>query len=47
MAALAIADEEPDLAKEVLDRAIESMPNGLQSYAPEGAWFEGPTTWQC
>ncbi len=45
MAALAIADEEPDLAREVLDRAMESLPNGLQSYAPEGAWFEGPSYW--
>lgn len=45
MAALAIADEEPDLAMEVLDRAMESLPNGLQSYAPEGAWFEGPSYW--
>lgn len=45
MAALAIADEEPDLAQEVLDRALESLPLGLESFAPEGAWFEGPSYW--
>jgi hypothetical protein len=45
MAALAIADEEPELAWEVLNRALESLPNGLRSYAPEGAWFEGPSYW--
>lgn len=45
MAALAIADEEPGLAQEVLNRALESLPVGLESYAPEGAWFEGPSYW--
>ncbi len=45
MAALAIADEEPDLAQEIINQALESLPNGLQSYAPDGAWFVGPSYW--
>jgi hypothetical protein len=45
MAALAIADEEPDLAQEVINRALESLPVGLESFAPDGAWFEGPSYW--
>lgn len=45
MAALAIADEEPDLAQEVINRALKSLPVGLKSFAPDGAWFEGPGYW--
>ncbi len=45
MAALAIADEEPDLAQEVINRALKSLPVGLKSFAPDGAWFEGPSYW--
>jgi len=45
MAALAIADEEPDLAQEVFDQALRSLPLGMESFAPEGAWFEGPSYW--
>lgn len=44
--ALAIADEEPKLAKRILDYAAVSLPYALATYAPDGAWPEGPGYWQ-
>ncbi len=43
--ALAIADEEPQIAEKVLDYAIASLPNGLSAYKPDGAYPEGPVYW--
>jgi hypothetical protein len=43
--ALAIADEEPALAGEILEKAIASVPLAMASYAPDGAWNEGPGYW--
>jgi hypothetical protein len=43
--ALAVADEEPDLAGEILHDAIQSVPLAMASYAPDGAWAEGPGYW--
>jgi hypothetical protein len=45
MGALAIADEEPQLAGEILAAAIKSVPRAMASYAPDGAWGEGPAYW--
>jgi len=45
MAALAIADVEPELATEIINNALASLPIALKSYAPDGAWFEGPGYW--
>ena len=44
-AALAVADEEPELTRFVLVRAISGLPKALASYAPDGAWSEGPGYW--
>jgi hypothetical protein len=44
-AALALADEEPVLARKVIDGARASMPVGLASYQPDGAYPEGPGYW--
>lgn len=44
-AALAIADEEPDLARRVIAGARESMPYALEAYAPDGGFPEGPGYW--
>ncbi len=46
MGALAIADEEPEVAAEVLHAAVTSMPRAVASYGPDGAWAEGPGYWQ-
>jgi len=43
--ALAIGDEEPELAKMILDYAFKSLPLALNSYAPDGGWNEGPGYW--
>lgn len=46
IAALAIADEEPGLAGSVLAQALASLPLALATYAPDGAWPEGPSYWE-
>jgi hypothetical protein len=45
MGALAIADEEPDIAKNILGEAIKSIPLPMNHYAPDGAGTEGVTYW--
>jgi len=44
-AALCLADETPDLARFVAYRAVTGLPKALESYAPDGAWAEGPGYW--
>jgi len=44
-AALAVADEEPDLAAEIIRGARASIPIGLKAYAPDGQYPEGPGYW--
>jgi hypothetical protein len=46
LGALAIAEHEPELAREVLTHAIASIPEGVSVYAPSGAYPEGPVYWQ-
>lgn len=43
--ALAVADLKPDLARYLLYRSVINMPKALASYAPDGAWAEGPGYW--
>jgi len=43
--ALALADREPELAEWLVARMRESLPKALASYAPDGAWREGPGYW--
>jgi len=43
--ALAIADEEPELAREAITRARENMNHALVEYDPDGGWGEGPDYW--
>lgn len=45
MGALAVGDEEPELCGEILHSAILSVPLAIESYAPDGAWGEGPGYW--
>jgi oligo-alginate lyase len=44
-AALAIAEREPALAKQTVDRALKHMPHYAELYAPVGAYSEGPDYW--
>ncbi len=43
--ALAIADDERQLAEKIVGFAIQSLPNGLSAYKPDGAYPEGPIYW--
>jgi hypothetical protein len=43
--ALAVADEHPEMAAEIVAGAIESLPRAMASYAPDGGWAEGPGYW--
>ncbi len=43
--ALAVADEEPDLARRLLDATRVSMARPLETYAPDGGNPEGATYW--
>ena len=45
LGALAIADENPEVAGEFLTLARENNPNGLKPYAPIGIYPEGPGYW--
>jgi hypothetical protein len=44
--ALAVADEEPELAEAILSTAIEKLPISLVNYEPDGAWQAGPDYWE-
>lgn len=43
--ALAIADEEPELANEIVTYGIKCMPRIFHAYAPDGAYPEGSGYW--
>lgn len=43
--ALAIAESDPQYAKQIIPFAVESLPRAIKSYGPDGAWGEGPGYW--
>jgi hypothetical protein len=43
--ALAIADEERELANRVIHHARASIPRAMASFGPDGGWNEGPGYW--
>lgn len=43
--ALAVAEDDPQLAASILRNALASAPIALKEYAPDGAWGEGPGYW--
>jgi len=45
MGALAIGDEEPELAGTFLNYALKSLQLPMAYFAPDGAWNEGPGYW--
>lgn len=44
-AAIAIAEEDPELAAKTIHRALEGMPHALIEYGPDGVYPEGSTYW--
>ena len=45
IAAVAIAERAPELAQQVIDRALKHMPRYAKLYEPAGAYPEGPDYW--
>ena len=45
MASLAFADESPEYAKQILGYALPLLEKSVIYFAPDGAWFEGPSYW--
>ncbi len=45
LAALALADEEPALARLVIAGVRETLPHAMAAYQPDGAYPEGPVYW--
>ena len=45
LGALAIADEEPEVARQIIDRARESIMASRRAFAPDGGGAEGPGYW--
>jgi hypothetical protein len=43
--ALALAELEPELAADLLQRALVSIQLPMKEFAPDGAWIEGPGYW--
>jgi hypothetical protein len=43
--ALALADEEPQRAGEILNNVVRYLPLAMKHFAPDGAWNEGPGYW--
>lgn len=44
-AAIALAEDEPVLAEEILQRALAKLPIAAAAYAPDGVYPEGPMYW--
>ena len=44
-AALAVADEEPALARAIIAGVRMSLPRGMSAYSPDGGYPEGPGYW--
>lgn len=44
-AALAVAEHEPQLAADTIDRAVAALPISMKRYAPDGGYEEGPGYW--
>ena len=45
LGALAVGEDEPDIAAKVISHALQSVRKGMASYKPDGAWHEGPVYW--
>ncbi|NIP26566.1 MAG: DUF4962 domain-containing protein, partial [Phycisphaerae bacterium] len=43
--ALAVAESDPKYAERIIPAAVRSLPLAMKTYAPDGAWGEGPGYW--
>src|SRR5690606_28885776 len=44
-AAVAVGNRHPELARTVIQRALDNLPRAAEAYAPDGAYAEGPMYW--
>ena len=45
LGALAVAEDEPELAGQIIARGLKNLPRALAQYEPDGVYPEGPTYW--
>ncbi|MBI4976201.1 MAG: heparinase II/III family protein [Spirochaetes bacterium] len=45
VAALAVFEDEPDLAVDIITNAFASFQAVMEEFEPDGAWYEGPGYW--
>lgn len=45
LGALALYEKIPELAEQIIARAIKSVPNAMAEYEPDGVYPEGPSYW--
>jgi hypothetical protein len=45
LGALALLEDEPDLAAQIIARALDGLPHAMAEYKPDGAYPEGPGYW--
>ncbi len=45
LGALVVAEDEPDLSAQIIERALKYIPLAMAEYAPDGAYPEGPSYW--
>jgi len=46
LGALAVLEDEPELARRIIARAIENVPRAMREYEPDGVYPEGPSYWE-
>ena len=44
--ALAVMEDEPELARQIIARAVANVPTAMAEYQPDGAYPEGPGYWE-
>ncbi len=45
VAALAIAEHEPEISRKIVERSLKNIPFAGEAYAPDGSDAEGPSYW--
>lgn len=46
LGALAVLEDEPGLAQQIIVRAVENVPRAMHEYEPDGVYPEGPSYWE-
>jgi len=46
LGALAVLEDEPELAEQIITRALDNLPRAMHEYEPDGVYPEGPSYWK-